>query len=79
MQGRITMLLLARQFQHESPVPVPVRSLHGRGDPRGGRHMCGNIVNRSLECRIVNTRCLNLLWGSSVIQGYEPRWCPSLG
>ena len=31
MQGRMTMLLLARQFQHRGHVPVPVPSLHGLG------------------------------------------------
>ena len=73
MNGRMTMLLLARQFGHRGPVPVPVRSLHGRRDPRGGGHMCCSIVNRSLRCRIVNTGCLNLMWGSSVTRGCEPR------
>ena len=79
MQGRMTMLLFARQFQHRGQVLVPVPSLHGRRDPRGGRHMCCSKVNRNLGCRIVNTGCVDLLWGSSVIRGCEPRWCPSLG
>ena len=78
IQGRMTMLLVARQFQRRGPVLVPVQSLHGRRDPTRGRLWC-SIVNRSLRCRIVNSACLNLPWGSSVISAFEPRWCPSLG